>query len=95
MAMTSRVLHRQIVCTGIDHTTESASAVYSRIMEFKLTGYDVDGQELKLRVSGETEALATAVRWDDQGLRDIRIQDAARAYTLTEFALRIINSGVR
>ena len=64
-------------------------------MDFELTGYKADGQELKLLVSSDAEALATAIKWDDQGLRDVTIRDAVRAYTITELALRIINSDVR
>jgi hypothetical protein len=90
-----------VFCTGKlpapteTHTAESASAIYSRIMDFELTGYNADDQELKLIVSSETEALATAITWGDQGLRDVTIRDADRACTITEFARRIINSDVR
>jgi hypothetical protein len=78
-----------------DQRPQDPSAIYSRIMDFELTGYNADDQELKLIVSSETEALATAITWGDQGLRDVTIRDAARAYTIAEFALRIINSDVR
>ena len=64
-------------------------------MDFELTGCAADGQELKLIISSEREALATAVTWETQGFLDVRIRDAARAYTIAEFALRIINSDLR
>ena len=90
-----------VFCTGKspapteNHITESASAIYTRIMDFELTGLAADGQELKLIISSERDALATALTWETQGFLDVRIRDAARAYTITEFALRIINSDVR
>jgi hypothetical protein len=64
-------------------------------MDFELTGLSADRQELKLTISSERDALATALTWETQGFLDVRIRDAARAYTITEFALRIINSDVR
>jgi hypothetical protein len=64
-------------------------------MDFELTGLSAAGQELKLIISSERDALATALTWETQGFPNVRIRDAARAYTITGFALRIINSDVR
>lgn len=59
-------------------------------MPFKVTAYASDFP-LSETFETEEDALVRAKIWDENGLTDVLISDAARVYTLLEFALSIVN----
>jgi hypothetical protein len=61
-------------------------------MIFLLRATNAAGEAVSSRAGSDEDALATAVRWFRDELRDIRITDAVKTYTLEEFATRIVNS---
>jgi hypothetical protein len=59
-------------------------------MIFLLRATNAAGEAVSSRA--QSDALATTVLWFRDGLRDIKIVDAVKTYTLEEFATRIVNS---
>ena len=60
-------------------------------MPFTVTAFASDFP-LSETFETENDALVRAKFWDENGLTDVMISNAARVYTLLEFALRVMNN---
>jgi hypothetical protein len=99
--------HRQrALCTKVYHTSvryllnavrdksnypSAFASLIDRPMIFPLRATNAAGKAVHSLAESDDGALATAVLWFRDGLRDIKIVDAIKTYTLEEFAARIVN----